>query len=191
MTPEGIRWFNALRAHSAAARKRDPLPKAAKFTEIEFACYRLQGGTLLAWLEHFAPKLLQEREMFSHLDGTEREPYIVVLSDTTGLAAATEIVGKAKQIVFLKSAEFDAFTDNEPDEKHKWHIQFVNEIALASKEDAARAKKKYRLKRGEEFWIHHEESVMGALFIRGAKHLLKWDGSNLSVVEEGFGVWIS
>ena len=189
--PDGKAWFAALKAQIASARKRRPLPQITELAASDEARCRLEGGTLLAWLERHAPQLLQERGILSHLDQTQREPFIVILSGTTGLVAAQEILSESDRIAWLRPSEFDRFARNHPDDDFKWHVRFINEITPAAPGVAASAAEKYPLKRGEAYWIHHEAAVMGPLFARGAEHLLKWDGSNVSVLEECFGQWIS
>ncbi len=48
-----------------------------------------------------------------------------------------------------------------------------------------------RCRHGEEHWIHDEASITGPLFGRGAQHLLKRDGTNVTILQEAFGQWIS
>jgi hypothetical protein len=191
MCPEGQEWFTALKAYVDAMRARRPLPAMATLGAADEARCRLEGGTLLAFLERAGPQLLQERGLLSHLEQREREPFIIVLSGTTGLVAAQEIIGESDRIVWLKPSELKRFTNKSADDDFKWHVRFVNEIKPAGAKVASSAARKYPLNGGEAYWIHHEEAVMGPLFVRGAEHLLKWDGSRVSVLEECFGQWMS
>ncbi len=191
MSPNGTAWFAALKRHIASTRKHHPLPEINNLSAEDFSRCRLQGGTLIAWLDRYAPRLLQERAMFSHLRETETEPFIIVLSDVSGLVAAEEILGASDGVASLASSEFRVFSRAHPDENYKWHVRFINEIGPAKGEIAARAVKEYPLKHGEEHWIHDEASIMGPLFGRGAQHFVKWDGTNVTILQEAFGQWIS
>ncbi len=191
MSPAGVAWFAALNRHIAAARKRLPLPEKRVLSAAHAARCELQGATLLGSLEHFAPQLIQQRGLFSHLDQSERKPFIILLSDLTGLVAAREIVGESDRIAYLTAAEFDTFNAKHPDNDYRWHVRFVDEISPASGKDAVRAAKEYPLKRGEEHWLHHAAAIMGPLFGRGARHLLRWNGRNVAVLEQCFDRWIS
>ncbi len=191
MSSRGSDWFNSLKDHISTRLVAEPLPVMGGLSAADLARCRLQGGTLIAWLERHSPRLLQERAMFSHLEGNDPRPFIVVLSDVTGLVAAEEIVGESNRLAFLKRSEFEAFTTEHPDDELKWHVRFVNEITVPSGIMAEKAAIEFPLLVGEEYWLHIEESIMGPLFARGFKHLLKWDGINISVLKEGFSCWIS
>lgn len=106
-------------------------------------------------------------------------------------SGSNELVQGADGMASLASSEFEVFSRAHPDENYKWHVRFINEIGPAKGEIAARAVKEYPLKHGEEHWIHDEASIMGPLFGHGAQHLVKWDGTNVTILQEAFGQWIS
>ncbi|MCX7993407.1 MAG: hypothetical protein N2651_07030 [Fimbriimonadales bacterium] len=50
---------------------------------------------------------------------------------------------------------------------------------------------KYPLQPGEEYWIHHEGTMLGRLFGRVGDHLWKWDGSQMTLLEMALNRWVS
>jgi hypothetical protein len=50
---------------------------------------------------------------------------------------------------------------------------------------------KHPIGSNETYLFHHDESIMRPLFARGGRHLWKWDGEHLSLLEEGRSTWVS
>ncbi len=124
MNVEGQEWFNKLKQHIDTCRRMDPLPNRDELTtEQEMQC-RIIGGSLLAWLEHHGPRLIQERwAILGRMTNVEKDPFIVFTSSTPGLVAAREILEEGVEtVVFLRPKEFDRWLKCNPDSEYRWHV---------------------------------------------------------------------
>lgn len=192
-TPEGHQWQAALQAHAAHEYECRPLPPRSQLSTLEERQCRIIGGTLISWVEQHSRMLLAERQVLKQTLQVESDPVIVFISDKPGLTAAREILeGASFPIFFLPQASFDAFLQQHPDETFRWHVVFTSYFHQeADAETRQKMEAQAQPGAGEEFWLHRELSDLAPLFARGCDHLWKWDGENLSLVEEAFTGWIS
>lgn len=192
-TLDGKNWQTALQKHVAQEYETRPLPPREQLSALEEYQCRIFGGTLIAWLQQHSHPLLTEREVLKQTLKVESDPVIVVISDKPGLTAAHEILeGAPFPIFYLAQASFDTFLAAHPDETFRWHVVFTSYFHQnAEAHVLAKMNALAQLKPGEEFWLHREASTLAPLFERACDHLWKWDGEDLSLVEEAFNGWIS
>lgn len=187
------RWQAALLQHFENAYCLDPLPPREQLSPAQECQCRILGGALIEWLQRHGPCLLREREFLKSPMKLESEPIIVILSDLPGLVAAREILDpKPKFTLFFSRPIFEAFLVDHPDETFRWHVAFANLfLESLTDEDLSRAVQRYPLQPSEQYWLHRESSTLGINFGRGGDHLWKWDGSDTTLLEEGFNEWVS
>ena len=185
-------WQAALRAHFTQECSDHALPARATFSQKEeFQC-RILGGALLGWLKEYGPRLLQEREVLRESFEVESDPVVVIISSTPGLVAAREILGLRREMIFWFTAEaFAAFLERHPDPGNRWHVVYTTYFLDSIGEDDLLRASANDLEPNEEFWMHREHSLIAPLFERGGDHLWKWDGTDTTLLEEGFNMWLS
>jgi hypothetical protein len=180
-----------LRAHLAACRTRVPLPDRAALAPLEEWQCRVLGGHLIHWLEDWGPRLLEERSILPANQPRDPEPLICFQSTLPGLIAAREILGEAPgRVLWGSPEEFEACPIQ--DDAYAFHVVLRSRFEAAEDAGLARAvRQRHPLTSGETYVFHVEESVLGPLFARGAKHLWKWDGTALTLLEEALAAWVS
>ncbi len=207
MKPQGQDWFNCLRRHIAERRAEDPLPNRNDLTsEQELQC-QIIGGNFIAWLDECGPALLLERSVLPNRVGWEKDPFIVFTSSAPGLVAAQEILEDGPDIiVYLYHQEFTDWLKGNADDKYRWHIHTWSFFAPLSAEtempldsetemlldpEAEKKAQRYPLASGESLRLHREGTMCGESFGRGGDHLWKWNGEELTLLEECFRQWVS
>lgn len=191
MNEQATKWFDGLLTFSAECRKRLPLMARADLSTAEEMQCRIIGGSLLAWLQKYGPRLLQERAVFAGLENWEKDPFIVFTSDRAGLVAASEILEESPpRIAFLHPDEFASWTNTHPDAEYRWHVHMWSFFEPLDADTAKRAEK-FPLQLGETYWLHREGTMCGQLFGRGGDSLWKWNGTEPTLLEEGFSLWVS
>jgi hypothetical protein len=149
---------------------------------------------MISWLRNAGPALIAERNALAVTRGATAKPLVVIVTDTPGLVAASEILGDAQQgVVYCRSSELEAFPEYGQDSAMREHCElhsfFIDEQGAAN--ELERARVEHPPGPGEELWIHHDETIMGPLFARGCGHLWLWNGREPRLVQEGWSRWIS
>jgi hypothetical protein len=93
-------------------------------------------------------------------------------------------------VVYLHKDPFTSWIEAHPDPEFKWHVHFWSyfcDFQAGSCENKA----KYELADNETLVLHKVGSMCGPLFGRGCGHLWKWDGDELTLLEEGYDQWVS
>ena len=184
-------YERTLRAHLAHCRQRTPIvPREHLDPQGECRCQVL-GGHLNHWLQEWGPKLLQERAVYAHLVGGEGDPLVCYISEMPGLVAAQEILGPNRgPVVWGCPEDFASFPT--ADTELTYHVElrsmFVDVDVKTESKDMVT---KHPIGSNETYLFHHDESIMRPLFARGGRHLWKWDGEHLSLLEEGRSTWVS
>ncbi len=181
-----------LREHLRHCRQARPIPALEMLSPLEEAQYRILGGHLIQWLQSWGPGLLSERATLEQIFGREAtQPLICFQTSIPGLVAAQQILGEEHpRVVYGLCEEFRAFPIR--DELFQYHVEL---ISLFEPGNAAKfggeLVSRYPLREGEQYWFHYDETVLGNLFARGCRHLWKWDGKQLTLLEEAFERWLS
>ena len=186
-------WESALTEHFDREYSAHPLPERARFSKAkEYQCCSV-GGTLIAWLEDYGPRLLQEREVLRHALEVESDPTIIFTSTVPGLVAAKEILDpRPASVFYFLEDDFTSFLSRHPDPTFQWHVVYSSYFTHQLDADTlARAVAKYKLRSTERFWLHRESSMLAPLFGRGGDHLWKWNGRKPTLLEESFNTWVS
>ena len=192
MRDPGKHRFNELRRFIDEQRTKSPLPARESLTPKDECMCQLLGGHLISWAERFSPPLLQERAVLWSLKDWETDPYFVILTDIPGLVAAREILGDSDQAWYLRPEEFTLFGQRHPDRDFNYHIELESVIdANCDTDTRQQVVRKYPLQPGEEYLFHTDITTLGPLFARGGQHLLKWTGTHINLLEEGFEGWVS
>ena len=184
-------YERTLRAHLTRCRQRTPIVPREHLDRLgECQCQTL-GGHLIHWLQEWGPKLLQERAVYAHLVGRERDPLVCYISEMPGLVAAQEILGPNRgPVVWGCPEDFASFPT--ADTELTYHVElrsmFVDVDVKTESKDMVT---KHPIGSNEAYLFHHDESIMAPLFARGGRHLWKWDGEHLSLLEEGWSTWVS
>lgn len=186
-----MEWRAHLARFVARSRARKPIPSRASLSLAEEHQCRIIGGALLAWLESNGPAAIADRNAHARAMPFAFKPLtsptIVLILDRPGLVAAAEILAdKPPNIFFLESSPFQRFKRSHPDDEFDHHIVYRSCFLPEPTQ-----LEQYPLMEGEEFWIHEESTTLGPLSGRGVQHLWKWDGHQPTLLEEGFGGWIS
>lgn len=191
MNDQGRKWFDELKTFAAECRERNPLGSRDEFAATDYSQYRIVGWSMIDWLDKHGPRLLAERAMLAHLNGWEKDPFIVITGKRSGLIAAREIVVKYPPvIVCVDPDEFKEWSKSHADEEYRWHVHMWSYFTELDRDTAQRAKQ-YPLAEGESYWLHEEGTMCGPLFGRGVDHLWKWDGTTPTLLEEAFNHWVS
>jgi hypothetical protein len=191
MKDEGQNWFDGLKRFVGECRTRCPVISRDKLSIMEEMQCRIIGGSLIAWLQKYGPRLIQERAMLAGLKNWEKDPFIVFTSDRPGLVAAREILDEEPAaIAFLYPNEFTEWLNNHPDPEYRWHIHTWSFFAPVDVDSTKKAKK-HQISKGESLWLHKDGTMCGQLFGRGADHLWKWNGREPELLEECFNQWVS
>ncbi len=180
-----------LRKYLAECRRRKPIPTRNDLDALnEFQC-RVLGGHMINWLREWGPKLFQERTAFGEQDGLDKNPVICFITSVPGLAAANEIlVDYPGSAVGCLAEDFTVFS--EKDDDFLFHIEVHSHFEeLDIMEDNHNIFEQYPLDEHEQYLFHVDESIMGPLFARGGRHLWKWNGSELNLLQEGLQTWVS
>lgn len=187
-------WASALRSYLAKVRVEAPVPARDTLSLADEMRLRILGGHLMSWLKDWGPQLILERNALPMTRGDTREPLIVFLTDTPGLVAATEILGDHKRVVYCRKTEYEAFALRDEDHDFRVHCElhsYFDESLMDDDRWKDLARRAHPLKSGEDFWLHHDESVLGPLFARGDDHLWVWNGIEPRLLEEGWEGWVS
>jgi hypothetical protein len=188
MSREASAWVRSFRAFIAGCRERDPLPSRESLSPAqEFQC-RIIGGSLCTWLDRWGPQVLQQRAALHRAAGVEEQALVVFTSDVAGLAAAAEIVDPrlARRVVFLRADEYEEWISEHPDEL-RFHVHTWSTFRVPpEKELLSRARRRFELIRGEEFWQHSEGTLWAPLAGQAADHLWAWDREVPRLLEEAF-----
>ena len=100
-------WMAQFREYSGACRVIKPLPPRDSLTLAEEHQCRTVGGTILTWLRHAGPRMLQERAAMCGVLGIDPAPVIVFTSNVAGAIAAQQILGADhERVIFLLEGEY-------------------------------------------------------------------------------------
>lgn len=185
-------YESLLREHLRRCRQLRPIPPVESLSALEKAQYKIIGGHLIQWLRDWGPRLLHERATLERIFGREvTQPLICFHTSVPGLVAAYQILGEEHpRVVYGLREDFAEFPV--ADKEYWYHVELFSYFRPASAEELGNAVvAKYPLRPNEEYWIHCEGTMLGDLFGRGCDHLWKWDGSQMTLLEEGFTCWIS
>jgi hypothetical protein len=184
-------YERTLRAHLAQRRQRMPIVPREHLDPLGECRCQVLGGHLIHWLQEQGPKLLRERAAFANLGGRQRDPLVCYISEMPGLVAAQEILGPNRGPVVWGCPEDFAGLPI-ADSTLAYHVElrsmFVDVDVKAESKDVVT---KHPIGPNETYLVHHDESILGPLFARGGRHLWKWDGDRLSLLEEGWSTWVS
>lgn len=187
-----------LREHLRECRRARPIPLREELSALDEAQCRILGGHLIRWLRDWGPRLLQERAALGAAFGPHAaNPLICFHTSVPGYVAAREILGEEHERVAIGLREdFAEFSYR--DERFVFHVElisfFTQGLAFMEAESSRTRRilaEQYPLREGEEYWYHHDESVMGPLFARSGLHLWKWNGQEMALLEEAFRTWVS
>ncbi len=108
-----------------------------------------------------------------------------------GLVAAREILGPNRgPVVWGCPEDFAGFPT--ADSELVYHVELRSMfVDVAVKTESQDMVTKHPISSNERYLLHHDETIMGPLFARGARHQWKWDGERLSLLEEGWSTWVS
>lgn len=182
--------FEELQTASVGARRTSPLPNRSDLSGADEARCRINGGSLLAWLNKHGPEVLEQRLL---LQPGESAPGLVFTSDITGLVAALEILGPSPEgIVYL-------LDDEAEDVLSRWQEDFFHSCVHFWARFRPRLPKHFKAQIAErhpippraKYWIHEEGTMWGPLAGGGAEHLWMWDGKQTTLLEEAFQSWVS
>lgn len=187
-----LQWRTQLSAFVARCRARKPIPARETLSLAEEHQCRIIGGALIDWLQDHGPAFIQARNAHARVmpltfKTVGPSPTIVLVLDRPGLVAANEILeSKPPNIFLLTQQQYHRFTKKHPDDTFDLHILHKSRfVAGPTQLDA------FPLRKGEEFWLHEERTILGRHFGRGGSHLWSWNGHEPTLAQEGFGTWIS
>ena len=193
MAGTAAEWIAQFRQHVSDCRAASPLPCRESLTCAEECQCQIIGGSLLNWLEHVGPRVLQERVVMCGLLGLDRDPLIVFTSDTPGLVAAHEILAPDHEKVgFLLKDEFSASPPQADDPDYRWHVHVWSFFRPAIEPAfEAQARAKHPIPDGVKYWQHSEGTMWAMNAGRGVDHLWRWNGEQPELLEEALSHWVS
>lgn len=182
--------FEHFRDAAVEARKRLPIVERSHLSKADEAKCRINGGSLIGWLNRHGPHFLQQRAFWSP---HEDEPKLIFTSDMTGLVAAQEILGPSPDgIVYLLDEEAEEGFSTFPDLIFDSCVHFWAKFRRRLPNHFARdASDQYPIPPRARYWIHEEGTVWGPLAGQGGAHLWMWDGNEAVLLEEAFERWVS
>ena len=181
--------FLDLPEHIRHLRRDRPIPPRADLSRIQEARCRINGGSLIAWLERQGPGFLQERSFWHPEEGP---PPIAFTSDMSGLVAAREILGpKPKGIVYLLHSEFERVLRRPGFPVHGYVHFWARFLTRVPAELRPVVEESFPLDKGSRYWIHAEGTVWGPLAGQGLEHLWEWNGNEAKLLKEAITEWIS
>ena len=191
METDRTTYEKTVRDHLAHMRQMVPIVKREKLSPLAKQQYQILGGDLIQWHNNVADDLLSERAFLGKMKGWDPNPVGFFISTMPGLVAIQEILGgENERFVWGLPKDFKLLEDR--DEENIFHVEYVSLFKKPrSKAELTELAKSHPLATGESYYIHAVESVMGPLFVRGVKHLWKWDGKKLDLLEEGWRMWVS
>ncbi|TXD38910.1 hypothetical protein FRC98_00470 [Lujinxingia vulgaris] len=182
-------WREALDRFIDAQRPA-PLPDKDALDPRQNAQRRVTGGVLLQFFD-FLEKTASE-ELYPQLaEHPLPERVFVFVTDEAGYCAATELMDLStpQATCVLKEEWREAIEDPvfEDDETYIHHYQFwsVWHRNIPETWDVP------ELEPGTEYWLHEEGFALADGAGRGAQHLWRWNGTELSLVEETMTSWTS
>jgi len=191
MQTDRATYEKRVRDHLVRRRQMDPIVKREKLSPLAKQQYQILGGDLVHWHNNVADDLLSERAFLGKMKGWDPNPVIFFISTMPGLFASQEIIGDENER-FVWGLPKDFKLLEELDKENIFHVEYVSLFKKPrSKADLTELAQSHPLATGESYYIHAVESVMGPLFARGMKHLWKWDGKKLELLEEGWRTWVS
>jgi hypothetical protein len=190
LTPRQV-YEAELRRHLELCRGKVAVPPRELLPPEEEAQCQVLGGHLIHWLSDWGPQLLQERAVLSSLQGWDEEPLICFQSDLPGLVIAREVLGdEPGSVVWGLFSDFESLPNR--DHEFMYHVELHSTFIPVSPETLdPEVRRKHPLTGSEGYLYHRDESILGPLFARGAHHLWKWNGRELTLLEEGFETWVS
>ena len=187
-------YETALREHLAVCRRARPIPARATLSRLERSENFELGSYLQGWLRFQARELIQQRNELRTLvipRGWDPTPIICLHTTNPGLLAAEEILGGSRApVVWGLDEDFASFPMDDP--RYDFHVEYHSsfEEVPSGHPDAAKLPKQ-PLSPSERYLFHHVEFVYGRLMAHGARHLWKWDGAELTLLEQNFQRWVS
>ncbi|WP_395739574.1 hypothetical protein [Prosthecobacter sp.] len=190
-------WAEGLRQHVKKRFQDDPIPERKSLTSMQEMQCRILGGHLLGWLDNWGPSLIQERNVYAGLRAPsepvqDKEPVILFIMDDPGLVAARQIIRDTSgRLIYARPDHVREYTEAFPDEDYLFHCVleswFEKEVGHPDKELC----EKYHLDPQVKIGTHHDCSIMGPLFARGALHLWSFTDDDFTMVEEAYQTWVS
>lgn len=184
-------YENDIKKHLLSCRGKNPIPARDELDALQEQQCRILGGHLISWLQEWGPELLRERAALVATRNWDVNPLICFQSDMPGLVAAREILrDEPGNVVWGLLADYESLATT--DENYIYHVElrsFMTQVKSSELNRTIRAR--HPKKRSEKYYIHFDKSVIGPLFARGAKHLWKWDGNELVLLEEAVEAWVS
>lgn len=172
------------------AKIRSPLPTAEELSPVQDWHRRITGGLIIQFFE-FLENSANE-EIYPQLEAHPlHERVFLCVTDDAGFLAARELMNTdSVQAICLRKEEWRAFLedpDTDDDDDFVDHYQFwsVWHQDIPENWDVA------PLEPGYSYWIHEEGFALADGAGRGAQHLWRWDGEELTLQEEVMTSWTS
>ncbi|HZP81019.1 MAG TPA: hypothetical protein VFB21_05235 [Chthonomonadaceae bacterium] len=201
-------WLGELRRYTAFCREHTPLPNPARFDSLENQQRELLREILrLRKSEREKPENRVGRETDDSFLGFWRPT--VFRTTPVGLLAASEVYSLDTSDTFFLLPE-EASPDKNPYrypdwEAFSWMLQDAiqswayfeplaeksSSLSLRGKRGMKRVRKKYPIAPTSAYWLLREGTMLGRLAGGGEEHLFEWTGSELILLEDRFGSWIS
>jgi hypothetical protein len=195
VTPEPI-WVKGLSEYISKCRESRPIPLRKDLLALEEQMCRINGGAVINWFKKYGPNLLDMRSQ-DWLFGKEldKDPYIIFVTDITGLVAMAEIFSPLPpRTFFILHEEFENWKDSESFDKkyheHVWASSFFSDDVDESL--ISKAREKYPIAAGSSYLFHHEGTMYAESAGLGVVHVWEWRGSDTPILlEESAEQWVS
>jgi hypothetical protein len=196
VNPSEPAWVKDLNVYVLKCRKDHPIPLRENLSELEEQMCRINGGAIINWFQKYGPSLLQGRSQ-EWLFGKEldKDPYIIFVTDITGLVAANEIFSPLPpKTIFLLPEELKNWKNSESFDpmyhQHIWASSFFSD--KISESLTLKVKEKFPLASGSSHLFHHEGTQYAGDAGLGGIHVWEWKGTGQpTLLEEAAEKWIS
>ena len=188
LSAEAASWRQELDAF-LAERRAGVLPRHADLSPIQDAQRRVSGGLLKHFFEFLERKDPATQFPILYLHPLEERVFVFV-TDEAGATAARDLMDLESPLaVCLLKEEWRTFLEDpstDDDDEFTRHYQFWSvwhqnlPTTWEIPQDA-----------DGEYWVHEEGYALAERVGRGAQHLWRWDGEELTLVREGITSWVS
>jgi hypothetical protein len=185
-------WQAKLAAFIKASRASLPVPEQDEISQdpLALAMYRIEGGFMQTWISEYGPHMLKERDFLMY-GKLEPDPVVVIHGDMPLLVACRILLrdgaldGEGDAVAML-SSEYAEFIERNPErEEFDFHIQTWSRFERATPSILVRVRSKgHEISASSTYYDHVNGTLWAKLGGLEVHHLWRWNGEEMSLVEE-------
>lgn len=179
-------WSDALKEFTQTQRHQNPIPDRDSLSDEEEWHCRIIGGEFMGWYQRHLRDILGQRTVLRVMN-LDPKPLIVFTTTMPGLVAAQEIMPEpSENLVYLLHSEFEEWEQEHQVDEFNFHIHHWSYFQKIDEELLSQAKDKYPEVGTPEYRIHTSGDLWAEQCGVQGKHLWRWSGEEMELLEEAF-----